>query len=376
MLEAPTWQIPIGHGCFMVGRRDPHSVLQCNTYLRTFLGKGSPMHWCVDPGSRIDFPHVRRHLLEHIGDLSALRLFSINHQDPDVVGNLPNLVRANPRISGLTSEDTWRLVRHLNVKPKRLFFVNKIKRNSVPLLKGQHIQVVPTPFCHFRGAMALYDPDIRVLFSGDLFGGLNVPGRVQLFGEEADWPGIAQFHQIYMPTREALVYAIRQIRALKPAVEFIAPQHGFVLQGAFMHEVMDRLERLPVGLDLLASELDERYLAGYQEVLQELLEVAGREVGRDEIIARLRKLPREHELNRLLKISGTQVALRKQGIRALPLMIDVLSSDQLEGFRPLLTSCVLQGCTQRQIPLPQVGIGLGEVDYVAIEEQAYEFFST
>jgi serine/threonine-protein kinase len=295
-------------------------------------------------------------------------LFSINHQDPDVVGNLPKFVRANPRINGLTSEDTWRLVRHLNVKPKRLFFVNEAKRNTIHLLKGQQIKVVPTPFCHFRGAMALYDPDNRVLFTGDLFGGLNSPGRTQLFGEEDDWRGIAQFHQIYMPTREALVHAIRQIRALKPAVKFIAPQHGFVLQGDFMHEIMDRLEQLPVGLDLLAAEQDERFLPSYEEVFQELIKFASHRVGRDEIFARLRKLPREHELRRLLKISGTQVALRRNGIRVLPLVIDVLSMDQFAGFRSLLKSCVLQGCTQRQIPLPQMGIGLGEADYEAMEE--------
>lgn len=376
MPETPTWQIPIGNGCFMVGRRDPHSVLQCNTYLRTFQGKGAPIHWCVDPGSRVDYPQVQKHLLEHIDHLSALQLFSINHQDPDVVGNLPNLVRANPQISGLTSEDTWRLVRHLNASPKRLFFINKAKRNTIPFLNGQRIQVVPTPFCHFRGAMALYDPENAVLFSGDLFGGLNAPGRTQLFGEEEDWPGIAQFHQIYMPAREALAYAIRQIRALKPAVQFIAPQHGFVLQGAFMHEVMDRLSRLPVGLDLLASELDERYLPDYEEVLQELLELAGRQLGRDQILPHLRKLPRDHELRRLLKTSGTQLSLRNQGIRALPLMVDVLSRNQPNGFRSLLKSCVLQGCTQRQIPLPQVGVGLGEVDYEAVEEKAFAIFST
>ena len=360
MLDTPSWQIPIGDDCFMVGRRDQHSILQCNTYLRTFVGPGAPMHWCIDPGSRIDFAHVQRHLLEHIGHMSALRLFSINHQDPDVVGNLPKFVRANPRINGLTSEDTWRLVRHLNVKPKRLFFVNQAKRNTIHLQKRHQIKVVPTPFCHFRGAMALYDPENRVLFSGDLFGGLNAPGRVQLFGEEEDWPGIAQFHQIYMPTRDALAYAMRQIRSLKPAVKFIAPQHGFVLQGDFMHEVMDRLERLPVGLDLLGLELGERYLADYEDVLQEILEIAGRQMGRDEVLSRLRKLPREHELRRLLNLSGTHVALRSNGIRAVSLVIDVLSRDQFAGFRSLLKSCVLQGCTRRQIPLPQVGIGLGE----------------
>src|SRR6516164_1935562 len=124
-MDAPTWKTPIAEDCFMVGRREPTSILQCNTYLRTFRGKGSPMHWCVDPGSRIDYPDIRLHLLDHIGEMTALRMFSINHQDPDVVGNVPEVVRENPRVTGLTSEDTWRLVRHLNAHPKRLVFVNK-----------------------------------------------------------------------------------------------------------------------------------------------------------------------------------------------------------------------------------------------------------
>lgn len=29
-------------------------------------------------------------------------------------------------------------------------------------------QLVPTPFCHFRGAMAFYNPELRTLIAGDL----------------------------------------------------------------------------------------------------------------------------------------------------------------------------------------------------------------
>ena len=61
MAEMQSWQTPIVEDCFMVGRRDPKSILQCNTYLRTFRGKGSPVHWCIDPGSRIDYADVRAH---------------------------------------------------------------------------------------------------------------------------------------------------------------------------------------------------------------------------------------------------------------------------------------------------------------------------
>lgn len=363
MPEIQSWQLPIAEDCFMVGHRDPKSILQCNTYLRTFRGKGSPVHWCVDPGSRIDYPDVRSHLLHHIGEMKALRLFSINHQDPDVVGNLPDIVRENPRITGLASEDTWRLVRHMNAQPKRLIFLNKVHGDTVSLLKGQQLQVVPTPFCHFRGAMALYDPESRVLFTGDLFGGLNAPGRTHLVAEDADWAGIAQFHQIYMPTRAALQYAIRQIRSLKPAVAVIAPQHGFVLSGDFMHEAMDLLEELHVGLDLLALEQEQRFLRAYQGVLDELLELAAGYMGRNVMLAALRNLPENHALKRYLKITGKAVTLRDNAVRALPFVIDVLTCGEFDEVRNEFVNCVLQGCTRRKLPLPNIGVGVEEGDY-------------
>ncbi|HUY37112.1 MAG TPA: hypothetical protein VMV69_30655 [Pirellulales bacterium] len=189
MSDLPIWKSPIGEGCYMVGRRNPDSLLQCNTYLRSFAAKGSEtIHWCVDPDSQIDYAELREHLLEHIGEVAALRVFSINHQDPDVVGNLIYFTRENPRLTGLTSEDVWRLVRHLNDHPKHLYFSNKAEHHRIKLSNGAQVQFVPTPFCHFRGAMAVYDPESQILFSGDLFGGLNSLGRLDLYGEDADWP--------------------------------------------------------------------------------------------------------------------------------------------------------------------------------------------
>lgn len=222
----PHWKEPIREDCFMVGERHPEALLQCNTYLRTFRGDGQTYHWCIDPGSQVDYAAIRKHLIALIGEIKAIRLFSINHQDPDVVGNLTFLTRENPDMAGLTTEDTWRLVRHLRLHPKKMYFANKVGHDHVKLPGKHRIEIVPTPFCHFRGAVAFYDPESRILFTGDLFAGLNQPGRVQLYAEEDDWPGIAQFHQIYMPSRSAVAFAIRQIRALKPAVRIIAPQHG------------------------------------------------------------------------------------------------------------------------------------------------------
>lgn len=351
----------VAERCHMIGNRNPRSILQCNTYLRSFPrnGKGD-IHWCVDPGSRRDYPVVHQNLEQLIGDIAALQLFTINHQDPDVCGNLTYFTSENPNLTGMVSEDTWRLVRHLDVHPKQLQFTNKVRKNLVGLPGGHRIQIVPTPFCHFRGAVAFYDIENRVLFSGDLFGGLNEPGRVQLLGEQPDWPGIAQFHQIYMPTRTAVAFAIRQVRALDPPVEIIAPQHGFVLRGDFMHDVLEWLETLPMGLDLLPSELDERYLDAYAEVFEEVLHEASLHLGREETIGILKRLPSTHELSECIEIRGNTARLMCKGIRALPLLVDQLSQDQFPEFRETLKTKVLRGCTDRKAPLPQVGVGVEE----------------
>ena len=128
MVDLPLWKTPVAENCFMIGRRNPDSLLQCNTYLRSFTGGGETLHWCVDPGSQIDYPVVREQLLGHIGEMAALRLFSINHQDPDVVGNLIYLTEENKRLTGIVTDDTWRLVRHLNIRPKQVFLSNKAEQ--------------------------------------------------------------------------------------------------------------------------------------------------------------------------------------------------------------------------------------------------------
>lgn len=360
MNESPDPDMKVVEGCYLVGRRNPESLLQCNTYLRTFTSGSKKTHWCVDPGSALDYSVVRQNLLNHVGDLAELHLFSLNHQDPDVVSNLKFLVEENDHLAGIVSEDVWRLVRHLNVSPKKLYFTAKARDNLLRLPNGQRIQVVPTPFCHFRGAVAYYDVESCVLFSGDLFAGLNHPGRVQLWADENDWPGIAQWHQIYMPGRSAVEFSIRQIRALRPEVQIIAPQHGFLLKGEFMNSVLDRLASLPVGMDLLPFELDERYLKGYHDIFNEVVHDAALQIGRAEVYSRLADLPAEHELKRYMQLDKNAAVLVSCGIRAIPLLIEELSKQQFSGLRTKLKDHVLARCLELKLPIPQLGAGVEE----------------
>jgi eukaryotic-like serine/threonine-protein kinase len=349
----------IQNGCWMVGRRNPQSLLQCNTYLRRFEGR-APVHICLDPGSRLDFPWIEHNLKQLVGDLEAIDCFTLNHQDPDVVGNALALCEANPNISALMTEEVWRLAQHLHFEPRRLHFANALR--SLHFIVADHFrwQLVPTPFCHFRGAMAFYDPELRTLFSGDLFGGLNAPGKVHLWAEESDWPGIAQFHQIYMPTRAALRHAVEQIRKLRPTVEIIAPQHGFVISGRLVPLFLERMEHLAVGLDLLAIEFEEAHLARYRELLDQLLAGVEATLGRDEILCRLRATGLGDGLERLLTVRGGTVRLESEGLAALAKVFARLTRGEPLAIVNKLRAEILQGCTERDLPIPPIGAGLEE----------------
>ncbi len=365
-IENPLVARPVGTGplqvapnCWMVGFRNPQSLLQCNTYLRTF-DNGRPLHVCADPGSQFDFPVVEENVRRLIGDLSQVHAFTLNHQDPDVVGNSPKFCEANPHIQTVVSEDVWRLVQHLRIEPGRVRFANPGRKCRVEWGGGAYWQLVATPFCHFRGAMAFYDPEIRTLFSGDLFGGLNQLGRVHLFAESDDWTGVAQFHQIYMPTREALRYAVRQIRALQPAVEIIAPQHGHVITGDRVGEYLERIHELVVGTDLLAAELDDSHLKGYSQVFAQLVTWATEIMGREEVFRRLTTSAIDDDLHLLVRKEGNQVRLEREGYSALTKAFDRLSRSEPRTFVNEMRSLVLAMCSERGLPIPPVGAGVEE----------------
>src|SRR5690606_6938223 len=122
------------------------------------------------------------------------------------------------------------------------------------------------------GAVMLYDREHRVLYSGDLLGGLTNAGDTGLWATDDDWQGIRAFHQLYMPTNPALARAVEAIRRLDPPVEMIAPQHGRVVAGTLVADFLGRLERLPVGLDILDD--DQAALAGWNTVLDRVMETA------------------------------------------------------------------------------------------------------
>lgn len=356
----PAGPLAVRDGCWMVGHRNPSSLLQCNTYVRTFPRGSRPVHVCVDPGSQCDYHVVEANIRQLLGDVGELHSFSLNHQDPDVVGNAYYLCHANPNISVMVTEEVWRLAQHLRFQPGRVHFANAV-RSEFTIIGDQHRwQLVPTPFCHFRGAMAFYDPELRILYSGDLFGGLNQPGRVHWEAEAADWTGIAQFHQIYMPSREALRYAVRRIRALRPAVEVIAPQHGHLITGDRVPLFLEKMDQLLVGLDLFALENDERMLERYGQVLRRAAERAADLLGHEEAWSRLRDDELGDELAPLIEVGPADLRVVRDGAAVIVRAFGRWVRREPEELANALRGEILAACSELDVPIPPIGAGVTE----------------
>jgi hypothetical protein len=98
--------------------------------------------------------------------------------------------------------------------------------------------------------------------------------------EEAGWMGVKAFHQLYMPSNEALRLAVKKIRGLDPPPLMIAPQHGGILSGAVLELFLDKMEELQVGLDIITSFEGKTvlFLTALNRMLTAARELAGAEL--------------------------------------------------------------------------------------------------
>ncbi len=269
MAELDRFEIKEGVYLFKSGEEDFHR----NIYLRIFSRKGEKVSILIDPGTKLDMPSLLQHLRELIGGVQNLDLIFLSHQDPDVSSNLSALLASAPRAVVIASVDTWRLVRMYGIDQRRFKAVEEFRTDRLRIKKTGHmIQIVPAYFCHFRGAMMLYDVESRVLFSGDFMAGVNTKEERGIFAKEDSWEGIFLFHQIYMPSTAAVRETIGRIGMLNPLPEIIAPQHGDVVEGDLVMEFLNRMAELPVGIDFLLSiqPEKERILLSLNEFLEEL----------------------------------------------------------------------------------------------------------
>ncbi|MBN8226892.1 hypothetical protein JYK02_05135 [Corallococcus macrosporus] len=350
--------VEIAPETFWVGKREPGGIFFANPYLRRFRGtdartkKPAEFNLLIDPGSSSDFSTIHTKVVSLIGGMDRLSALFINHQDPDV-GSSANIISArySPRASILCSEDTWRLIVHFNLPRNRFIPTEKFTAGlSVPT--GHKLLPVPSPFCHFRGAVMLYDPQTRVLFTGDLFGGLTDSKAQGLWADESDWTGIRAFHQIYMPVNSALVRAVAAIRKLTPAVEMIAPQHGRIIRGKLVQQFLERMERLQVGLDIIDEAQDRTHLQAWNAVIDRVLNLARGYLG-DSVEA---KLSASDALADTAKFNGPRLEVGRMGKWTLEHVVEVLcQGEPSEISGPIMVEATI-AAAEYNLPTPHLDI--------------------
>lgn len=348
-MNDPTAPVEIAQDTYWVGKRDASSIFHANPYLRIFrspTGQGTSS-MLIDPGSASDVAVVVSKCTRLLGSMSALSAVFVNHQDPDVGSSTPQIVgRHAPHASVLCSEDTWRLIACFGL-PRDRFLATDRCSQGIELATGHVVIPVPTPFCHARGAVMLFDPQTRVLFTGDLFGGLTERNAEGLDADETDWKGMRAFHQIYMPSNAALRRAMTSIRELKPLV--IAPQHGRLLRGPLMWEMIDRLEKLPVGLDIIDDD-DATSLDAWNAVLTRVL-LAARELLGPVVDARLAD---DRELADTLTFGATGPRATSLGRWTVERALDLLLEHEPPPIANAVKMEALAWCETLGLPVPHV----------------------
>jgi diguanylate cyclase (GGDEF)-like protein len=211
--------IEIAPGIWWVGSPRRRRGLSCNPYL---LIDGSGEAALFDPGSRLDFNAVARKIGSLL-PLSAVKMISVSHQDPDLASSVPYFERAG--FSGVVACH-WRtaaLIQYYGLGSE-LFLV---ERNGWKwrFASGREIKFLATPYLHAPGAIAAWDEASGTLFSGDLFGGFG--SGANLYADSSYPRSMKTFHAHYMPSSAQLRAAMNLFSTLAPKV--IAPQHGCVI---------------------------------------------------------------------------------------------------------------------------------------------------
>jgi flavorubredoxin len=254
------------------------TFLSRNSYLLNYKAAGKSNSLLIDPGPTVDLDVLIHKVTEVLGSISKVNAVFMNHQDPDVVGNAPYLARMNPNTLMLATEDTWRLVSLSGLDSTKFRAVERFKNMRIVMPTGHKIKFIPTPFCHFRGACMLYDLESRILFTGDFMGGI---AATQLYATRANWSGVKAFHQLYMPSNDAIRLAVKRIRDLDPPPRMIAPQHGSIILEEDISYFLDQMENLQVGLDIITTfdKIMPEMIAG----LNEIIETVRKTIGEDNV---------------------------------------------------------------------------------------------
>ncbi len=240
-MQAP---VELAPDVFWVGHTLGDDAFQLHAYLIRH-GQQSVL---IDPGSLVTIEHTLAKV-QQVVDLDDIAWIVCHHPDPDVAGALTPLsdVLTRPDVQLVTE---WRgdaLLKHY----RHRFPSYRVERHGweLPLGDGRTLEFQFSPYLHFPGAFVTYDPVSATLFSSDIFGGfVDDPSMLVCNDPDTVVEAVRPFHQHYMPSGALLRASLQRMQQRWPDIARVAPQHGYVFEGAAVGPTFAALEQVQCGL--------------------------------------------------------------------------------------------------------------------------------
>ena len=248
--------VEIAPHIYWIGMYLENDPFQCHPYL---IDNGDESI-LIDPGSMIEFDAIVNKV-QSITDIGNIKYIILHHQDPDLCASVPDLEK-------LINRSDLRIITHSRMTPLIKHYLTtsayyEIDKEQLQLRtsSGLCLEFLTTPYCHSPGAFVSYDPHSKVLFSGDIFGGIEESW--EFFAKEDYFDQAKQFHAEYMPSKDIFNYALKKIEQLD--LELIAPQHGSIIQKPYIADLIHKMKNLDCGL-----YIDEKYNSELLDTIEAL----------------------------------------------------------------------------------------------------------
>lgn len=217
----------------------PEKIIDTNQYM---IADGN-RSLLMDPGGIEIFSSMLASILRHV-DIEHLTDIFASHQDPDIISSLGLWDQALPEAT-LHSPWIWEgFIRH--------FGLNNIQYNPIPddghtlTLNNARLIFIPAHYLHSSGNFHVYDPEAKILMSGDVGAALeSTDASMYVDDFEKHIAKMKMFHQRWMPSNRAKMSWIERVRKLD--IEYMAPQHGRIFRGKDVQNFLDWFENLEVG---------------------------------------------------------------------------------------------------------------------------------
>lgn len=206
----------------------------------------------IDPGGGLTYSALFMAISNYM-NVKDLDYVVASHQDPDIVASLNKwLVGTNCKV---VVPALWeRFIPHFTRPGKLAGRVVPIPDEGMKLQLGSiQLKAIPAHFLHAEGNFQFYDPNSRILFSGDLGANLCPNDVLDQPAKRLSelLPYMEGFHRRYMNSNKVCRFWATMAAGMD--IDMIVPQHGRAMVGKAVREFIQWIAELQCGVDLMTQ---------------------------------------------------------------------------------------------------------------------------